>query len=74
MYGKAGQDKSISVPIGTVVINVQTDGVIGDMVRHGDRLTGGLRSTGGLGNMHFKSSINRAHTKQGLESRAKSVP
>ncbi len=38
MYGKAGQDKIISVPIGTVVINVQTDEVIGDMVRHGDRL------------------------------------
>lgn len=60
MYGKAGQDKIISVPIGTVVINVQTDEVIGDMVRHGDRLLVAKGGTGGLGNMHFKSSINRA--------------
>ncbi|HHW4678785.1 MAG TPA: GTPase ObgE [Xylella sp.] len=60
MYGKAGQDKMISVPLGTVVINVQTDEVIGDMVRHGDRLLVARGGVGGLGNMHFKSSINRA--------------
>ncbi|HHW4680436.1 MAG TPA: GTPase ObgE, partial [Xylella taiwanensis] len=60
MYGKAGQDTIISVPVGTVVINVQTDEVIGDMVRHGDRLLVAKGGGGGLGNMHFKSSINRA--------------
>lgn len=48
------------VPVGTVVINVQTDEVIGDLTRHGDRLLVAKGGKGGLGNMHFKSSVNRA--------------
>jgi len=60
MYGKAGEDKVITVPVGTVVMNVDTDEVIGDMVRHGDRLLVAKGGKGGLGNMHFKSSTNRA--------------
>ncbi|MCD7100134.1 Obg family GTPase CgtA [Stenotrophomonas sp. MMGLT7] len=60
MYGKAGEDRVITVPVGTVVINVDTDEVIGDLVRHGDRLLVAKGGKGGLGNMHFKSSVNRA--------------
>ncbi len=60
MYGKAGEDKIITVPVGTVVMNVDTDEVIGDMTRHGDRLLVAKGGKGGLGNMHFKSSTNRA--------------
>ena len=60
MYGKAGEDKVITVPVGTVVMNVDTDEVIGDMTRHGDRLLVARGGKGGLGNMHFKSSTNRA--------------
>lgn len=60
MYGKAGEDKVITVPVGTVVINVDTDEVIGDLTRHGDRLLVARGGKGGLGNMHFKSSVNRA--------------
>jgi len=60
MYGKAGEDKVITVPVGTVVMNVDTDEVIGDMTRHGDRLLVAKGGKGGLGNMHFKSSTNRA--------------
>ena len=37
-----------------------TDEVIGDLTRHGDRLLVARGGKGGLGNMHFKSSINRA--------------
>ncbi len=37
-YGKGGEDLTITVPVGTVVINVATDEVIGDLTRHGDRL------------------------------------
>lgn len=48
------------VPVGTVLINVQTDEVIGDLTRHGDRLLVAKGGKGGLGNMHFKSSVNRA--------------
>ena len=37
-YGKGGDDLVISVPVGTAVVNVGTDEVIGDLVSHGDRL------------------------------------
>ena len=60
MYGKAGQDLVIAVPVGTVVTNVGTDEVIGDLTRHGDRLLVAHGGKGGLGNMHFKSSTNRS--------------
>ncbi|MCW2001856.1 GTPase ObgE [Xanthomonas campestris] len=59
-YGKGGEDRVIVVPVGTVVMNVQTDEVIGDMTQHGDRLLVAKGGKGGLGNMHFKSSVNRA--------------
>ena len=59
-YGKGGEDTTIVVPVGTEVINVGTDEVIGDMTRHGDRLLVAKGGKGGLGNMHFKSSTNRS--------------
>ena len=60
MYGKAGEDLTITVPVGTMVVNVGTDEVIGDLTTHGDRLLVARGGKGGLGNMHFKSSITRA--------------
>lgn len=63
MYGKAGEDLTITVPVGTVVINVETDEVIGDLTRHGERLLVAKGGKGGLGNMHFKSSVTRAPRK-----------
>ncbi|MCL7713439.1 GTPase ObgE [Stenotrophomonas mori] len=60
MYGKAGDDLVVTVPVGTVVMNVDTDEVIGDLTRHGERLLVAKGGKGGLGNMHFKSSTNRA--------------
>ena len=63
MYGKAGEDLVITVPVGTVVTNVGTDEVIGDMTAHGDRLLVAKGGKGGLGNMHFKSSTNRTPRK-----------
>ena len=59
MYGKAGEDRLITVPVGTVVHNVDTDEVIGDLTVHGQRLLVAKGGKGGLGNMHFKSSVNR---------------
>ena len=60
MYGKGGEDLAITVPVGTVVHNVDTDEVIGDLTEHGQRLLVAKGGLGGLGNMHFKSSINRS--------------
>ena len=60
MYGKGGEDTTIRVPVGTVVTNVDTDEVIGDLTAHGQRLLVAQGGKGGLGNIHFKSSVNRA--------------
>lgn len=63
MYGKGGEDLVITVPVGTVVTNVETDEVIGDLTRNGERLLVARGGKGGLGNMHFKSSVNRTPRK-----------
>ena len=59
MAGKQGEDFIIRVPIGTTVINVDTDETIGDLTEHGQRLKVALGGHGGAGNMVFKSSTNR---------------
>jgi GTP-binding protein len=60
MYGKGGEDITIRVPVGTVVTNIDTDEAIGDLTTHRQRLLVAQGGRGGLGNMHFKSSTNRA--------------
>lgn len=60
MYGKGGDDTAIRVPIGTVVVNVDTDETIGDLTRDGQKLLVAGGGKGGLGNIHFKTSVNRA--------------
>lgn len=59
-YGRGGEDLVLQVPIGTVVVNVATDEVIGDITTDGQRLKVVQGGKGGLGNLHFKSSTNRA--------------
>ena len=63
MYGKGGEDTTIRVPVGTMVTNVDTDEVIGDLTAHGQRMLVAQGGKGGLGNIHFKSSVNRAPRK-----------
>ncbi|HSX62881.1 MAG TPA: GTPase ObgE [Tahibacter sp.] len=63
MHGKAGEDLTIRVPVGTVIINIDTDEIIGDLTEHGQRLKVAQGGDGGLGNIHFKSSTNRAPRK-----------
>ena len=65
MFGKAGDDVVIRVPVGTEVINVETDEIIGDLTEHGERLLVAQGGSGGKGNVHFKSSVNRAPRKAG---------
>jgi len=74
-YGKGGEDNTIVVPVGTEVINVDTDEVIGDLTRHGDRLLVAKGGKGGLGNMHFKSSTNRSPRRAlpGLEGEQRTL-
>lgn len=63
MYGKGGDDTTIRVPVGTMITNVDTDEVIGDLTGHGQRMLVAQGGKGGLGNIHFKTSVNRAPRK-----------
>ena len=60
MFGKAGDDIEIRVPVGTAVTNVATEELIGDLTEHGQKLLVAQGGKGGQGNVHFKSSITRA--------------
>ncbi|MDX9706853.1 MAG: GTPase ObgE [Azospira sp.] len=59
-YGKAGEDIVLRVPVGTVIINAATDEVIADLDAHDKRIIIARGGQGGLGNIRFKSSTNRA--------------
>jgi GTP-binding protein len=63
MAGKKGEDAVIRIPVGTTVINVDTEEVIGDMIAHGQRVQVALGGRGGVGNTVFKSSTNRSPRK-----------
>ena len=63
MTGAGGADEVIRVPVGTSVVNVSTEEEIGDLTAHGQRLLVARGGDGGRGNIHFKSSTNRAPRK-----------
>lgn len=50
----------LKVPVGTTVIDVDTEEVLGDMRVAGERLRVAQGGWHGLGNARFKSSVNRA--------------
>ena len=59
-YGKGGQDIIVKVPTGTEVYDLETDEKLADITEHKQTLIVAEGGEGGLGNMHFKSSVNRA--------------
>lgn len=61
--GRAGKDKYIPVPIGTVAVDRNTDELIGDIVKDEQKLLVAQGGVHGLGNARFKSATNRAPRK-----------
>ncbi|WP_298290203.1 Obg family GTPase CgtA [Thiomonas sp.] len=59
-YGAGGQDKVLRMPVGTLIYDAQTGELIADLVRDGQEVILAHGGRGGLGNLHFKSSVNRA--------------
>jgi GTP-binding protein len=57
--GRGGDDIELALPVGTIVKDADTDEVIADLCRHGQRALLARGGQGGLGNVHFKSSTNR---------------
>ena len=58
--GKKGEDLIIQVPVGTMVFDAETDELLGDIKKSGDRLLIAQGGFHGLGNTRYKSSVNRA--------------
>ena len=58
--GKAGEDIVLPVPLGTTIIDEETEEVLGDIQAAGDRLVVAQGGFHGIGNTRYKSSINRA--------------
>lgn len=61
--GKGGNDLLVKVPVGTSVIDVDTEELIADLDHAGEQVMVAKGGHHGLGNTRFKSSINRAPRK-----------
>ncbi|MDK4538471.1 GTPase ObgE, partial [Kingella kingae] len=52
--------QELHMPVGTLIRDVDTDEIVADLTFHGQRVCVAKGGKGGLGNIHFKSSVNRA--------------
>jgi GTP-binding protein len=59
-YGAAGDDVVLRLPVGTIVTDLDRDEVIAELLSPGQRVLLAKGGDGGFGNLHFKSSTNRA--------------
>ncbi len=59
-YGHKGESLYVRVPLGTRVTDLDTGEIIGDVLEQGQQLLVAKGGEHGLGNVHFKSSTNRA--------------
>lgn len=58
--GARGEDTILKVPVGTTIIDADTQEIIGDLTVEGQRIMVVQGGWHGLGNTRFKSSTNRA--------------
>lgn len=59
-YGKGGDDITLRMPVGTIISDQETGEIIADLTEHNQQVQIAQGGAGGLGNLHFKSSTNRA--------------
>ncbi len=59
-YGRGAEDIVLRVPVGTVITDADTGAFVADLAAHGQQALVAQGGKGGLGNIHFKSSTNRA--------------
>ena len=59
-YGAAADDITLRMPVGTVITDIETGEAVADLATPGMRARIAKGGEGGLGNIHFKSSTNRA--------------
>jgi GTPase len=58
--GRSGEDVELRMPVGTLIRDEETGHLVADLAKDGERALLARGGQGGLGNVHFKSSINRA--------------
>ncbi len=58
--GRAGRDIELRVPVGTLIRDAASGELVADLAKDGARALLARGGAGGLGNLHFKSSVNRA--------------
>jgi len=63
MTGKSAEDVVLKVPVGTTVVDVDTEEVLADLTAADQKVMVARGGRGGLGNVHFKSSVNQAPRK-----------
>ncbi|HVV69841.1 MAG TPA: Obg family GTPase CgtA [Gammaproteobacteria bacterium] len=73
--GKSGEDLVIEVPVGTLVYDADTDELLNDLTVSGQIICVAKGGHHGLGNIHFKSSVNRAprRTTRGTEGEQRNL-
>jgi GTP-binding protein len=59
-FGAAGPDIELRMPVGTIVSDAESGEVLVELLEHGQRALLAKGGDGGFGNLHFKSSTNRA--------------
>ncbi len=59
-FGAGGSDIVLRMPVGTVIVDEETGETVADLTHHGDKKLLAAGGKGGLGNLHFKTSVNRA--------------
>ena len=59
-FGAAGPDIELRMPVGTIVRDAATGETLLELLEHGQRARLAKGGDGGFGNLHFKSSTNRA--------------
>jgi GTP-binding protein len=60
MFGAAGADITLKMPVGTVLSDSETGEVLFELLQPGEVITIAKGGDGGFGNLRFKSAINRA--------------
>ena len=58
--GRSGEDVVLRMPVGTVIRDAGSGELVADLAMDGERALLARGGQGGLGNLHFRSSTNRA--------------
>ena len=58
-HGAGGKDFVLKVPVGSLIIDTESDAVLADLTEPGQEYVAASGGKGGLGNTHFASGANR---------------